>query len=175
MLLFLNQQNPKKMFGTSNNPILPLLSFDLYLEHYHNLVKTFKKDVDLAQIHSLLKRNTEQQFQDLIKRENYDAIVITTLDQHIVWVNDGFVEMTGYHRNYALGKRPTFLQGGETSNKTKKQIKEQLETGRNYSGSIVNYKKNGESYRCQIKIVPLYNSKKELTHFMALEKELKVA
>lgn len=163
------------MFGTSNKHISPLLSFDLYLEHYHHLIKILKKEMDLEQIHSFLKRNTESQFQDLIQQENYDAIVITTIDQNIVWVNDGFAEMTGYHKNYALGKRPSFLQGGKTSNKTKQLIKEQLQTVQNYSGSIVNYKKNGESYRCQIKIVPLYNSNKELTHFMALEKELKVA
>jgi len=163
------------MFGTTNNQILPLISFDLYLEHYHQLIKTLKKEIDLEQIHNFLKRHTEGQFQELIKQENYDAIVITTLDQHIVWVSDGFADMTGYQKNYALGKKPSFLQGGSTSNKTKQQIKEQLQSSHNYKGSIVNYKKNGDAYRCQIKIVPLYNSKKELTHFMALEKELKVA
>ena len=163
------------MFGKSNNHLLPLLSFDFYLEHYHHLIKTLKKEIDLEQIHTFLKRNTESQFQDLIKQENYDAIVITTIDQHIVWVNDGFVEMTGYPKNYALGKRPSFLQGGDTSNKTKQQIKEELESSHNYKGSIVNYKKNGDTYRCQIKIIPLYNSKNELTHFIALEKELLAA
>ena len=83
--------------------------------------------------------------------------------------------MTGYHKNYALGKKPSFLQGEKTSEATKQKIREKLKTEHGYEGSILNYRKNGEAYRCRIKIIPLYDSKKQLTHFIALERELLAA
>lgn len=163
------------MIDDSNIRISPLLSFDFYLESYHKLMLQLKKEVDLKQIKSLLRNDIEHNIQQLIKIEDYDALVITDLNQAIVWVNDGFTEMTGYHKKYALGKRPSFLQGAKTSKMIKRQIKDQLSNNHCYKGSIVNYRKNGEAYRCQIDIVPIYGSTGEQTHFIALEKELLAA
>ena len=41
-----------------------------------------------------------------------------------------------------------------------------------FTETVVNYRKNGETYLCQIKVVPLYNEVNELTHYLAFEKEL---
>lgn len=160
------------MIDDSNIRISPLLSFDFYLESYHKLMLQLKKEVDLKQIKSLLRNDIDHNIQQIIKIEDYDALVITDLNQAIVWVNEGFSEMTGYHKKYALGKKPSFLQGAETSKMIKRQIKEQLLSHHRYKGAIINYRKNGEAYRCQIDIFPIYGSKGAPTHFIALEKEL---
>jgi len=160
------------MIDDSNIRISPLLSFDFYLESYHKLMLQLKKEVDLKQIKSLLRNDIDHNIQQIIKTEDYDALVITDVNQAIVWVNDGFTEMTGYHKKYALGKRPSFLQGAKTSKMIKRQIKDQLLNSHCYKGSIVNYRKNGEAYRCQIDIVPIYGPMGEQTHFIAFEKEL---
>ncbi len=155
--------------------ISPLLSFDLYLEAYHHLIKNLKKEADIEELKYILKGNIEPNIQDMLRQEVYDALVLTSFDQHIIWANNGFTEMTGYAKNYALGKKPKFLQGEQTSKSTIRDIGEQLHLKHSYTGSIVNYRKSGETYLCQIKILPLYDSKKELTHFIALEKELLTA
>lgn len=152
--------------------ISPLLSFDLYLETYHHLIKKLKKETDIEQLKYILKGNIGPNIQDVLRQEIYDALVLTSSDQQIIWVNNGFTEMTGYAKNYALGKKPTFLQGEQTSKNKIKDIGEQLHRKHGYTGSIVNYRKSGESYVCHIKILPLYDSKKELTHFIAMEREL---
>jgi len=152
-----------------------LVSFDLYLEHYHQLINSLKKEMDVKQISHSIGENLENNIQTILKQENYDALVLTGLDQNIVWVNPGFTEMTGYNKKFALGKKPSFLQGEKTSQTTLQDIGEQLKRKKRYTGSITNYRKNGETYRCEIKILPLYNSNKELTHFIALEKESKAA
>ena len=167
--------NKKNMVNESNIRISPLLSFDFYLENYHKLMLQLKKEVDLKQMKSLLRNDIDHKIQQLIKTEDYDALVITDLNQAIVWVNEGFTEMTGYHKKYALGKRPSFLQGAETSKMIKRQIKEQLVSHNCYKGAIVNYRKNRQAYRCQINIFPIYGSKGDPTHFIALEKELLAA
>ena len=82
--------------------------------------------------------------------------------------------MTGYTKKFAVGKKPAFLQGKMTSLKTKKEIREELKNNHMFSGSLLNYKKSGEVYNCKINILPIYNEKKKLEYFLALEKEIPI-
>ncbi|WP_318312133.1 PAS domain-containing protein [Flagellimonas crocea] len=160
------------MLETRNFPNLPLVSFDVYLDNYRRLAKNLKREVEVKQIRSILKRNLDATMENMVKQDTFDALVVTDRNRNIVWVNHGFTEMTGYDKKYALGKKPNFLQGEQTSKTIIKEIGEKINNNQNYVGSILNYKKNGEKYLCEIQIMPLFNSKNELTHFMAFEKEL---
>ena len=56
----------------------------------------------------------------------------------------------------------------------KKQIKYGLKNNHTFKGSLINYKKNGSAYNCQIDISPLYNTNKKLKYFLAFEKEIPI-
>ena len=99
--------------------ISPLLCFDIYLENYHKLLKQLRKEADVRHLRWILRSDIGSHIQDLILYGTYDALVLTKADQHIVWVNDGFQEMTGYSKSFAIGKRPGFLQGAQTSENTR--------------------------------------------------------
>lgn len=101
---------------------------------------------------------------------SYQTLVLTDLQQTILWVNAGFQTMTGYAADYAIGKKPAFLQGANTSEKVKSRIREKLSTGNRVSETITNYKKNGLAYDCLITIIPLLDSNQVITHYLALEK-----
>ncbi len=105
---------------------------------------------------------------------DYDALILTDADQTIQWVNDGFEPMTGYTPEYAMGKTPRFLQGEKTSHQTRSRIRGKLENQKRLQESVVNYRKNGELYRCRIDVLPIFNKKKDLTHFVAIEKEIEL-
>ena len=106
-----------------------------------------------------------------INQEDYDALVLTDTSQNILWVNDGFKNMTGYTKKFAIGKRPSFLQGEKTSTSIKKELRDKLAFNHTYSGSIINYRKNGELYLCKITILPIYNLDEKLKYYMAIEKD----
>ncbi|MDF0707756.1 PAS domain-containing protein [Flagellimonas okinawensis] len=163
------------MIDTPNTTITPILSFDFYIENYHKLTLSLKKEVDLKALNSVLRIELDGKTKQIIEEEPYEAMVVTSPDRQIVWVNQGFAEMTGYDKKFALGKNPKFLQGEKTEKETIHNISKHLNQQQVYSGSIINYRKNGERYRCDIKILPLYNSKQELTHFIALEREAPAA
>lgn len=101
----------------------------------------------------------------------YDALVLTDAFQNIIWTNPGFFKMTGYTESYAVGKRPSFLQGKATSTETRFSIKDKLLVGKPFTEKILNYKKNSEEYWCKIQIFPL-QVKNLQTHYLALETEL---
>ena len=79
--------------------------------------------------------------------------------------------MTGYTKNFAVGKKPSFLQGEKTSLSVKTQLNKELALNHTFSGSILNYRRNGELYFCHITILPVYNLDEKLKYYLALEKD----
>ena len=151
--------------------ISPIASFNYHLENYNGLIKSFRKNNDISHVGSMLKDCYTSELTNKINQYNYDALVLTDIYQNILWVNDGFKYMTGYTKKFAKGKKPSFLQGEKTSAIVKKQLKESLAFNHSYSGSIINYRKNGELYLCQITILPIYNFDEKLKYYMAIEKD----
>ena len=155
----------------NNRIISPIACFNYHLENYNGLIKDFRKNNDVSHIGSMLKDCYTSELTNKIFQDDYDALVLTDISQNILWVNDGFKYMTGYTKKFAIGKKPSFLQGEKTSTIVKKQLKENLEFNHTYTGSIINYKKNGELYLCKITILPIYNLDEKLKYYMAIEKD----
>ncbi|GAB2781942.1 hypothetical protein GCM10027275_27150 [Rhabdobacter roseus] len=99
------------------------------------------------------------------------AVVITDAAQQITWVSKGFTRMTGYGFDEAYHKKPSFLQGEKTSPEIRQEIRQQLSRRNPYAGTIINYRKSGLPYLCNVHIIPLLNQANQLVNFMALEKE----
>jgi PAS domain S-box-containing protein len=102
----------------------------------------------------------------------FDTIVVTTLDQKIVWASRGFKKMTGYTPSYARHKRPSFLQGEATQPDVRAAIREALREFRSITDTLINYRKDGTPYRCEVSIAPVQNHNGQVVHFMALERSL---
>ncbi|MEM1336501.1 MAG: PAS domain-containing protein [Bacteroidota bacterium] len=158
--------------GTTRKKYLsPIQSLDFYLDNFQALCKKLKLENDLLELKDVLHRDLAPSVIEILQSTYYEALVVTDLDKTIIWANNGFHEMTGYSKHFALGKRPTFLQGKKTSQETKTEIRRLLKQQKRFSKALVNYRKNGEEYICQIDVIPLFNSNKVVTHFLAMERE----
>ena len=124
-----------------------------------NTVKLFSK-----------KAKWKNELDIIFENQNFESLIITDSEQKILWVNDGFTEMTGYSKKHALNKTPRFLQGPSTSEKTKKNIRHRLKNLEPFTGIITNYRKDKSKYKCEVKIIPMYNE--EVTHFLAIERRV---
>lgn len=150
---------------------MPLLSWDLYSDQHFHQLREFKRNQDILKIKDLAQTlNWTSDINKLFKNEKFEAIIVTDLRQNIIWVNDGFTEMTGYSKKEALHKTPQFLQGPKSCNIVKERIRIGLSGIEPFTEVISNYRKNQEIYECEVKIFPLYNDK--TTHFIALEKRV---
>ncbi|MDX1671566.1 MAG: PAS domain S-box protein [Balneolaceae bacterium] len=110
-------------------------------------------------------------------RSDYDSILITELELEkpgpkIVYVNDGFKEMTGYDRDEVIGKTPRILQGPKTDRETLDKLKNRLKQGKSFFGQAVNYKKDGTEFINQWDIHPLTDEEGNITHWVSYQHDI---
>jgi PAS domain S-box-containing protein len=105
-------------------------------------------------------------------------------DNPIVYVNQGFEELTGYDEEEAVGKNCRFLQGEDTDPKNVAKLREAVEKDEPADVEILNYKKDGTPFWNRIYISPIYEdgevvqyvgSQRDVTDTKKREKSLKKA
>lgn len=146
----------------------PLLSWDIANVRYYE--KT-KREIDIQKIYSFAKKyNWKNDLDKIFLNNNFEAIILTDSLEKIIWVNDGFTEMTGYSKKFSINKYPSFLQGELTSKESRREIRTNLKAEKPFELSVINYKKDKTPYTCQVQIFPLYSNK--ITHYIALETQI---
>lgn len=126
------------------------------------------------------ERNRKAQNLKLLEsaiRDDYDAILITELNLEqpgpkIVYVNDGFCEMTGYSREEVIGETPRILQGPKTDQKVLDKLKKRLEQGRPFFGQTINYRKDGSEFVNQWDIHPLTDEEGNITYWVSYQHDI---
>ena len=107
-----------------------------------------------------------------------DIIIVTKADPidppgpEIVYVNKAFTELTGYAPEEVIGKTPRLLQSPGTDEDSKWAIKQALQNHQPVRVTIRNYAKTGREYWLDVSILPLRNEAGEVTHFVAIERDV---
>jgi len=157
--------------STTDQSIMPLMSWDIFSEDFSTTIENSKILNDIEQVKSFAKKSKwKNKIDGIFQNQDFEALVITDINQKILWVNNGFTEMTGYSKKFAINKTPNFLQGENTQRTTKKRIRTKLGLLEPFTEVITNYRKDNTPYKCEVKIIPLY--KEKVTHFLAIEKKV---
>ncbi len=107
-----------------------------------------------------------------------DVIIVTKADPidppgpEIVYVNQAFTELTGYTPEEVIGKTPRMLQSTGTDAASKREIKKALRKHQPVRVTIKNYAKSGREYWLDVSILALRNEAGEVTHFVAIERDV---
>ena len=102
-----------------------------------------------------------------------DAILVTDLQERIVWANPAFLALSGYDKDEIACRRPgDFLQGSGTDPETRKKISEAISQMKPIKTEILNYNKSGEEYWISISITPLENQNNEHYGFVAISSDI---
>lgn len=153
--------------------MMPILSWDVF-----SLSRTTASDrqlFDKIHLYALAKSRKWSFGIDVDKELDKpgNTIVLTDDKEQIEFATFGFTEMTGYSLHEAVGKRPgSLLQGEATSVETKEYIREQLKALKACEATLINYRKNGEPYFCNVRISPVYDDQDQHVAFVAVEREV---
>lgn len=90
----------------------------------------------------------------------------------LIYVNDGFTNMTGYHSEEVLGKNCKFLQNKDQNQKGISIIKEALQNKVSCKVELRNYKKDGTLFYNLLVISPIFNSNGELIYFAGIQNDI---
>lgn len=99
------------------------------------------------------------------------AVVVTDRWEIIQYVNEPFEHMTGYGLAEVTGRKPNFLQGKETDPATRQRMRTALGQQKPIKEGVLNYRKDGTTYWCDIRIFPVHNDQQQLVNFIALEQQ----
>ena len=92
-------------------------------------------------------------------------------DNPLVYINEGFEALTGYGAE-RLGEDCRFLQGPDTSDETRAEIRTGLDEERSVDVDILNYRANGQKFWNRLQIEPLRSEAGETTHFVGFQTDI---
>jgi PAS domain S-box-containing protein len=90
-------------------------------------------------------------------------------DLPLIYVNQGFQNITGYSAREAVGRSCRFLQSQDRSQPALEKLRNALREGNPCVVTIRNYKKDGQLFYNELHISPVRNDEGELTHFVGIQ------
>ena len=116
-------------------------------------------------------------FQALVENTNdvimvLDATPLTAGGPKIAYVNPAFETLMGYRADEVIGLNPKFLQGPDTEDKTRYQIRQAMRENKSIRTQILNYAKDGNELWLDINFVPLFDDNGALVYYAAIERDL---
>jgi two-component system, cell cycle sensor histidine kinase and response regulator CckA len=111
--------------------------------------------------------------------QSKEAILITDAEldlpgPRVVFVNPAFTTMTGYTAEEIIGKTPRILQGPQTDKTVLSRLREDLESGQEFAGGAINYRKSGQPFDSEWQIAPIRNTDGTTTHYLAIQRDITV-
>ncbi len=98
----------------------------------------------------------------------HEGILITDPSVRIIEVNESFSRITGYSRDEALGKNPSFLSSGRHGPEFYAELWQRLKRIGYWSGEIWNQRKNGEIYQQAATISAVTDENDRIVRYVAL-------
>ena len=161
----------KKFYAAKQIKSFPLNSWDCYSEYFEIVLKSLE---DMAIINKLAiqhKWSTPLRIEEELLQKQH-VVVVTDAHLKIVHATHNMLKMNGYTMREIVGKTPKMFQGEGTCAKTSHYLSNAIRTKKPFEAIVLNYRKDGSTYKCLITGQPIFNSDKEVVHFIAYKKEV---
>ncbi|MBN2895391.1 MAG: DUF3365 domain-containing protein [Campylobacterales bacterium] len=99
--------------------------------------------------------------------------IVSKTDRHgvITYVNQAFVQISGYTRDELIGRSHNIVRHQDTPSTLFKELWRTILARRIWKGEIKNRRKDGSSYFVHATICPIVNEHDEITEFLAIRYE----
>ena len=146
-------------------------------EDVRKLLVDIAKDISFALdgfAREAARRTAEEQLRklSLAVEQSPESIVITNLDAEIEYVNEAFLQTTGYAREELIGQNPRVLHSQRTPIATYNTMWATLTEGQTWKGEFRNRRKDGSEYTEFAIITPLRDSSGRVSHYVAVKEDI---
>ena len=120
------------------------------------------------------RQRSEMQLKKLAQavEQSPESVVITNVNAEIEYVNDAFLNNTGYEKSEVLGENPRMLQSGKTHSSEYEAMWEALNDNKPWKGEFYNKRKDGSEYIEFVHIAPIIQSNGETSHYIAIKEDI---
>ena len=120
-----------------------------------------------------IENKIENEKLSILARSTTNNVIYTDKDGKITWVNKHFEESTGYFLDEIIGKTPgSFLIGKDTDPEKTHELRTAILNKKACDTTMLNYKKNGEPFIVNIKLIPIFNDTGELVNFVSIQEDI---
>jgi len=101
-----------------------------------------------------------------------NIITKSDLKGTITYINDNFIEVTGYKEHEVIGKPHSILRSDETSKETFTDLWKTIQAKKTWTGILKNKKKDGTFYYVDNAIMPILNTKNEIVEYIGIRHDI---
>ena len=145
------------------------------VESFSGPIRIGEREVLYSIVHDVTERvQAENEIHKLSMaiEQSPESIVITNLDAEIEYVNDAFLNATGYSRADVIGQNPRILHSGKTPPERYVELWQALVAGRSWKGELLNKRKDGTEYAEFAIITPVLDASGKISHYVAVKEDI---
>jgi len=142
----------------------------------------FNDDGDVIRVRGTIQDITERKTQESELQQMRNAVDKAPIgiavsdptqeDNPLVYVNDGFMEQTGYTRQEATGRNCRFLQGEDTDETTVAELRAAINAAEPASVTIRNYRADGSPFWNHLEISPVTDESGTVVNYLGFQQDV---
>ncbi|WP_132051275.1 PAS domain-containing sensor histidine kinase [Pseudocnuella soli] len=144
------------------------MAFDIFIYPSPDGLVVFIRDITQ-------RKQTEEELRrlSLVAQQTDNIIAISDLDHRVIWVNEAFTRITGYHPDEAIGKPiGSIFDGPGTGPHTFSIAQEKMAQCEPFRMEVPAYKKSGDTYWAEILCQPVFDEAGKLVHFFSMATDI---
>ena len=152
--------------------------FQMYLNKLRSLLEIFLKlgsQTSAAQQKESIDKLAiakEQAEAAKFALDQHSLVSITDLEGNILYVNDKFVEISGYQESELVGKKHNLLNSGNQPKSYWQSMHQTVLAGKVWHDEVRNRAKDGSYYWVDTTIVPNFDSNKKVSGFTSIRTDI---
>jgi len=132
-------------------------------------MKRYRPDIS----HSAFESKEQQlEFQSTIVDNISDSVIATDLQFRINYANRAALELFGYHFDELAGKKPDIFNAEPMAATIQQAIYNTVSEGRVYIGESLNKRKDGSTFHCEYKVMPMVDQSGKTTGYVGIQRDI---